>query len=52
MKPICQTGVIVMSQIIQALLDALTLATFQNLKHRPDDKDTYVRRRPQRHDRL
>lgn len=52
MKLICQTGVNVMSQIIQALLDALTLATFQNLKHRAERRDTYVRTRPERHDRL
>jgi hypothetical protein len=43
MKQIRETGVNVMSEIIQALLDALTIATFQTLKKPPQRQDSYPR---------
>lgn len=46
MKQTRETGVNVMSEIIQALLDTLTIATFQTLKKTPRRQDTYLRARP------
>lgn len=40
----CETGVNVMSEIIQALLDALTIATFQSLRKTPE-REGYHRSR-------
>ncbi|MCG7505692.1 hypothetical protein [Mesorhizobium retamae] len=39
-----ETGVNVMSEIIQALLDALTIATFQSLRKTPG-REQYLRSR-------
>ncbi|MFE0015523.1 hypothetical protein ACFWXH_11800 [Mesorhizobium sp. NPDC059054] len=37
-----------MSEVIQALLDALKVATFQTLNRPPQRQDTYLRTRPER----
>lgn len=50
MKQTRETGVNAMSEIIQALLDALTIATFQTLKKTPQRQD--LRARPERQDRI
>nr|WP_180882759.1 hypothetical protein [Mesorhizobium loti] len=52
MKQIRETGVNVMSEIIQALLDALTIATFQTLRKTPPRQGSYPRERPEWHDRI
>ncbi|WP_054311139.1 hypothetical protein [Mesorhizobium sp. 1M-11] len=48
MKQTRETGVNVMSEVIQALLDALKVATFQTLNRPPQRQDTYLRTRPER----